>query len=100
MSYNKGYHLNKIPKFEFGTPLKIYEEMLEFIDAIEQECYIMAWIELSDLLGAVKAVYPEVKYAEFIGDKNLIELKFFKQWAEDFAKCPTEMIISVFLNAA
>ena len=49
-----GYHLKEIHRGELGEPSKIKEELDEFIDAIEQQCSIMALIELSDLIGAIK----------------------------------------------
>jgi N-acyl-D-aspartate/D-glutamate deacylase len=49
-----GYHFNKILKGTYGEASKIEEEFNEFIDALEQDNNLMALIELSDLLGAIK----------------------------------------------
>ena len=50
-----GYHLTNIDKGVVGEPSKILEEVQEFIDATNQNCSVMALIELSDLYGAIKA---------------------------------------------
>lgn len=49
-----GYHLTDIPKGEVGTSSKILEEVLELQDAEKQNCKIMALVELSDIVGAIK----------------------------------------------
>ena len=51
---NPGYHVTEIPKGELGSSSKLLEEVLELIDAERQECKIMALIELSDLVGAIR----------------------------------------------
>ena len=50
-----GYHLAKIKKGELGKISKIQEELDELKDAVDQDCKIMAAVELSDLYGAIKA---------------------------------------------
>lgn len=50
-----GYHIKEIEKGTLGEPSKIFEEVEEFRDALEQKCYIMALVELSDLIGAIEA---------------------------------------------
>lgn len=52
---NPGYHLRTIPKGELGELSKVYEEVLEALDADAQGASIMVLVELSDLLGAIKA---------------------------------------------
>lgn len=52
---NPGYHLREIPRGELGELSKVYEEVLEALDAEAQGSSIMALVELSDLLGAVRA---------------------------------------------
>lgn len=54
MTDKVGYHLSEIKKGELGESSKIMEELLELKDAELQECKIMALVELSDLIGAVK----------------------------------------------
>lgn len=49
-----GYHLEEIPKGTYGEFDKVIEECLEFKDAIERGCKIMALVELSDILGAIE----------------------------------------------
>jgi hypothetical protein len=49
-----GYHLKAIPKGVFGEVSKIEEEFLEFKDALKQNNPAMAFIELSDQLGAIR----------------------------------------------
>ncbi len=56
-----GYHINEIPRGEYGFASKINEEYLEWEDAIEQKNPIMELVELSDLLGAIEA-YTHKKY--------------------------------------
>lgn len=48
------YHLKPIPKGVFGEASKIEEETLEFLDALKQNNDIMAIIELSDQIGAIR----------------------------------------------
>jgi hypothetical protein len=50
-----GYHLREIEKGVFGEASKIVEEIHEFEEALEQGSDLMALIELSDCLGAMKA---------------------------------------------
>lgn len=49
-----GYHIAKIARGVYGEDSKIYEEVDEFADALDQGVAIMALLELSDLLGAIK----------------------------------------------
>jgi hypothetical protein len=51
---NMGYHVNPIPRGEFGEVDKIAEEAIEFLDAIEQGVDVMALVELADLYGAME----------------------------------------------
>lgn len=51
---NVGYHLNYIKRGEFGEVSKIEEEVRELLDSIEQNNKIMALVELSDIIGAIK----------------------------------------------
>lgn len=48
------YHLNDIPKGQFGEFSKIREEFLELEDAVNQNDSILILVELSDLLGAIE----------------------------------------------
>lgn len=52
---NPGYHLKAIPRGEVGELSKVYEEVLEALDAEAQGCDIMALVELADMIGAIKA---------------------------------------------
>lgn len=49
-----GYHLANINRGVFGEDSKIFEEVDEFADALDQGVVLMALIELSDLVGAIK----------------------------------------------
>lgn len=54
MSQGIGYHLTEIEKGVLGESSKILEEVLELRDAETQGCKVMALVELSDLVGAIK----------------------------------------------
>lgn len=51
-----GYHLREIEKGTYGETSKIQEELEELEDALEQNNWIMAMVELSDLYGAIEGV--------------------------------------------
>jgi len=63
-----GYHLVDIPKGVLGEISKIREEFLELEDAESQDAKIMALLELSDLIGAVRAYldahYPGISLSD------------------------------------
>ena len=50
-----GYHTYAITKGKLGNISKIQEELDELKDASNQECKIMALVELADMLGAIEA---------------------------------------------
>jgi hypothetical protein len=50
------YHQRKIQKGQYGTISKLKEEIEEYEDAVEQNCVIMAQLELSDIFGALQAL--------------------------------------------
>lgn len=52
---NPGYHLKEIPRGQIGELSKVYEEILEALDAEAQGSSVMTLVELADLIGAVKA---------------------------------------------
>lgn len=54
-----GYHLRPILKGRLGEISKIEEEVAELRDAREQDVKIMELVELSDLIGAIKAYLSE-----------------------------------------
>ncbi|NIQ15865.1 MAG: hypothetical protein GTO02_16160 [Candidatus Dadabacteria bacterium] len=56
-----GYHLEQIPRGEYGEISKIIEEASELKDAMEQGQKLMCLIELSDILGAIEG-YLEKHY--------------------------------------
>lgn len=58
-SDNPGYHVNVIDKGVYGQFSKVAEEFQEVQDAWEQNCSIMALVELSDMLGAMEAYYVD-----------------------------------------
>lgn len=51
---NGGYHLKPFTHGVFGEASKIEEEMFEFLDALKQKNPIMALVELSDEIGAIR----------------------------------------------
>lgn len=63
-SEQKGYHMTKIPKGDFGQVSKIIEEALELEDAEKQNNAILCLCELSDLYGAFIG-YLENKFPQF-----------------------------------
>lgn len=66
---NPGYHIHPIPKGVLGESSKILEEILELQDAENQNCRIMALVELSDLYGAI------LKYLEKnFSDISMVDL--------------------------
>lgn len=48
------YHKLSIHKHKYGSPYKIYEEFLEYVDALSNDNKIMALVELSDLFGVIE----------------------------------------------
>lgn len=64
------YHTKIIQKGKFGDSSKIKEEIEELIDAEEQGIKVMALVELSDLVGAIKGYlknnYPDIKMEDLI----------------------------------
>ena len=65
-----GYHIADIPKGTIGESSKILEEVRELIDAEQQDCKVMALVELSDLIGATEAYlerhYPDITVHDLI----------------------------------
>ena len=51
-----GYHKRVIAKGVYGSASKVREELEEYEDAMEQNCDIMAQVELADLYGALEAL--------------------------------------------
>lgn len=49
-----GYHLTSIEKGVIGESSKLLEEVRELIDAEQQDCKLMALLELADLVGAIE----------------------------------------------
>lgn len=68
MDKNPGYHLSEITRGVLGDSSKILEEVSELIDAEQQNCKIMALVELSDLYGSIEAYlekhYPNTQMAD------------------------------------
>lgn len=61
LSYNGGYHTEKIVKGELGKISKIQEELDELKDAEKQNVKLLMLCELADIVGAVK-FYLNVKF--------------------------------------
>jgi len=75
-----GYHLTDIPKGVYGEASKIVEEARELRDADEQDCAIMALVELSDLYRAMRAYlhrrHPSMTMADLEAMSNITERAF------------------------
>lgn len=67
-----GYHINHIPRGQFGHFSKIREEYLEVEDAFEQNNPVMMLVELADLIGAIEG-YTLSRHG--ISLESLIEMK-------------------------
>lgn len=70
-----GYHLEEIPRGEYGEISKILEESAELKDAMEQGNKLMCLIELSDILGAIDG-YLDKYYGDKMTIDNLITMAF------------------------
>jgi hypothetical protein len=68
MSNNPGYHLADIPRGELGELSKVHEELLEALDAEAQGASVMVLVELSDLMGAVRAYLGKHHPSVTLGD--------------------------------
>lgn len=81
-----GYHIKEIERGELGEPSKIREELEEFMDAIDQNCSVMALLELSDLLGAIRAYlakhHPSISLLDLLQMAKITE-RAFKSGARD-----------------
>jgi len=75
-----GYHLTQIPKGVIGESSKILEEIYELIDAENQDCRLMALIELSDLYGAITLYlekhYPGITMADLAKMSSITQRAF------------------------
>lgn len=54
LPHKQGYHKATIVRGVFGDDSKIFEEVDEFADALDQGVTLMALVELSDLIGAIR----------------------------------------------
>jgi hypothetical protein len=68
-----GYHLDEIPRGEFGELSKVYEEIAELADAEEQGAKLMLLQELSDVIGAIEGYLT--KHHPSITLDDLIKMK-------------------------
>lgn len=75
-----GYHIKKIEKGVIGTSSKILEEVYELMDSEEQECKVMALVELSDLIGAIE-LYLENNFQGQLSLEDLIKMSRITQRA-------------------
>lgn len=75
-----GYHIEDIPKGEFGTIEKIVEEAMELQDANNQHCKVMMLVELADLYGAMRGFlnnnFPDIKMSDLEKMSNITERAF------------------------
>lgn len=74
------YHINEIPRGEYGEVSKIVEEVLELQDAEEQGAKLMAINELADIIGAVEGYlikhHPSFKLEDLLIMKDLTAKAF------------------------
>ena len=77
---NPGYHLREIDRGVLGEASKVREEVEEFLDAVDQGVSIMALVELSDLMGAVKAYldrhHPGMELSDLIAMSDVTARAF------------------------
>jgi hypothetical protein len=75
-----GYHIDEITKGVLGQLSKVQEELDELKDAEKQGCKILALVELSDLVGAIRAYlrehYPGVRFHDLRQMSKLTENAF------------------------
>lgn len=89
-----GYHLTNIPKGVLGQFSKVQEEFAEFIDSYDQQCTIMALVELSDLVGALKYYYLQQL------DNEWEEILHYYSTPKEYDhKCTYEQLIHSFHDA-
>jgi hypothetical protein len=67
-----GYHKAKIKKGMLGELSKIQEELDEVKDAMDQNAFIMALVELSDLYGAVECYLKRNFRGMTMGDLKIM----------------------------
>lgn len=89
-----GYHLKTISKGILGQFSKVQEEFEEFIDSYEQQCVIMALVELSDMLGALKYYYLQQHNEEW---EEI--LHYYSTPKEYDHKCSYEQLVHSFRDA-
>lgn len=75
-----GYHIRDIERGELGEPSKIIEELQEFLDALEQNSSVMALVELSDLIGAIRLYlarhHPSITLNDLVCFSTITERAF------------------------
>lgn len=75
-----GYHINELPRGEFGELSKVYEEIAELADAEEQGATLMLLQELSDTIGAIegylKKHHPSITLNDLIKMKDITKRAF------------------------
>ena len=74
-----GYHVANITRGVFGEDTKIFEEVDEFADALDQGVSLMALVDLSDLIGAIQGWLA--KYHPSISLDDLIAMSAVTQRA-------------------
>jgi hypothetical protein len=78
-SESSGYHLSDIPRGVYGEPGKIIEEAAEFEDAIRQNVSVMAIMELSDLVGAIRGYLA--RHHPSLSLDDLVEMSYITERA-------------------
>lgn len=75
-----GYHTKEIVKGINGELSKIYEEVDELKDAVNQNATLMILLELSDIIGAIELYienhHPSITLNDLIKMKDLTKSAF------------------------
>ena len=51
-----GYHVKHIRKGSYGEVSKVYEEVQELDDALDQDNRVMGLVEMADILSAINGI--------------------------------------------
>lgn len=75
-----GYHKANISRGVYGEDSKIYEEIDEFADALDQGVALLALIELADVIGAIegwlKKYHPTITINDLIAMSEVTQRAF------------------------
>ena len=69
-----GYHEKIFPKGDYGSAEKIFEEIQELKDSLNQQNKVLTLLELSDIIGAIEG-YLEKEYGKTMTLDDLLIMK-------------------------